>query len=125
MKTPKKTPTPPITRRGQRKPYVKATRQQIDERIGHVLRLLRAGATKTEIHRAVREKFGVEWRQCDRDLSWLTRPRTLAILKTETKLADAHDVPVCASASPVENLDKSMITSETVPPSTELDDGWN
>jgi len=115
----------PTIRPGQRKPYVKATRQQIDERIGHVLRLLRAGATKTEIHRAVREKFGVEWRQCDRDLSWLTRSRTLATLKTETKQKENMTRPVSASASPVENLDKSMITSEPVPPSTELDDGWN
>ena len=116
----------PTIRPGQRKPYVKATRQQIDERMrSSSLRLLRAGATKTEIHRAVREKFGVEWRQCDRDLSWLTRSRTLATLKTETKQKENMTRPVSASASPVENLDKSMITSEPVPPSTELDDGWN
>ena len=31
---------PPIIRPGQRKPYVKATRQQIDERRGYVARLL-------------------------------------------------------------------------------------
>jgi len=64
---------PPIIRLGQRKPYVKATRQQIDERIGFVSRLLRVGKTKTQIHRAVREKFTVEWRQCDRYIAWLTK----------------------------------------------------
>jgi hypothetical protein len=56
----------PIIRPGQRKPYVKGTRQQIDERIAFVAGLLRAGATKTEIHRAIREKFNVAWRQADR-----------------------------------------------------------
>jgi hypothetical protein len=55
------------------KPYVKATRQQIDERRGYVARLLRAGKTKTQIHRAIREKFGIEWRQCDRYIAWLTK----------------------------------------------------
>jgi hypothetical protein len=67
------TPKPPITRPGQRKPYVKATRQQIDERRGYVARLLRAGKTKTQIHQAVRKKFSVEWRQCDRYIAWLTK----------------------------------------------------
>lgn len=60
-------------RPGQRKPYVKATLQQIDERHGFIGRMLRAGKTKTKIHRAVREKFGVEWRQCDRYIAWLTK----------------------------------------------------
>jgi hypothetical protein len=65
----------PVIRPGQRKPYAKATHQQIDERIGFVSRLLRAGNTKMQIHRAVRSRFNVEWRQCDRYISWLTRPR--------------------------------------------------
>jgi hypothetical protein len=65
---------PPIIRSGQRKPYVKATRQQIDERHGYVARLLRARKTKFQIHQAVREKFNVEWRQCDRYIAWLTTP---------------------------------------------------
>jgi hypothetical protein len=64
---------PPIVRPGQRKPYIKATRQQIDERRGFVVRLMRVGKTKTEIHHAVREKFGIEWRQCDRYVAWLTK----------------------------------------------------
>ena len=68
-----KTKNPPVTRPGQRKPYVKATRQQIDERRGYVARLLDAGATKTEIHRAVRQRFNIEWRQCDRYIVWLTK----------------------------------------------------
>lgn len=64
---------PPVIRPGQRKPYVKATCQQIDERRGYVARLLRARKTKFQIHQAVREKFGVEWRQCDRYIAWLTK----------------------------------------------------
>ena len=34
-----KTPKPPIIRPGQRKPYVKATRQQIDERRGFITQM--------------------------------------------------------------------------------------
>ncbi|MGB7768659.1 MAG: hypothetical protein WBN22_07375 [Verrucomicrobiia bacterium] len=67
------TKKPPIIRPGQRKSYVKATRQQTDERRGFVARMLRAGKTKSQIHRAVREKFGVEWRQCDRYIAWLKK----------------------------------------------------
>ncbi len=69
----KTTTSEPIIRPGQRKPYVKATRQQIDERIGYITRLLRAGKTKTQIHQEVRERFNVEWRQCDRYIAWLTK----------------------------------------------------
>jgi hypothetical protein len=114
----------PIIRPGQRKPYVKATRQQIDQRRGFIARMLDAGKTKLQIHRAVRGQFNVEWRQCDRDISWLTRPRTLASLKTGAKLPDAHDVPVCASASPAGNMTKIGKTNETVTPSTKLEDDW-
>ena len=75
----------PVIRPGQRKPYVKATRQQINERLGFVARWLRAGRTKFQIHRAVREKYGVEWRQCDRYISWLTHPRTLASITSSNR----------------------------------------
>ena len=76
----------PVIRPGQCKPYVKATRQQIDERIGYVARLLRAGNTKSQIHCAVREKFNVEWRQCDRYIALLTRGESFKtmIKKEET-----------------------------------------
>ena len=60
----------PIIRPGQRKPYVKGTQAQIDERRGFVARLLVAGKTKTEIHSAVRQRFNVEWRQCDRYIAF-------------------------------------------------------
>jgi len=69
------TPNPPKVRPGQRKGYVRGTRGQIDERIGYVARMQEAGLTKTQIHRAVREKFNVEWRQCDRYIKWLMRGR--------------------------------------------------
>jgi hypothetical protein len=63
----------PVIRKGQFVPYRKGTHRQIDERIGCVTRLLRAGKTKSQIHHAVREKFSVEWRQCDRYIAWLTK----------------------------------------------------
>jgi hypothetical protein len=63
-------------RPGQRHPYRKGTQTQIDERRGYVARLLRTGKTKTEIHGAVRDKFNVQWRQCDRYIAWLAPART-------------------------------------------------
>jgi hypothetical protein len=56
----------PVIRPGQRKPYAKATRQQIEERTQAAALLLFLGLGKTAIHRLFREKFGVEWRQADR-----------------------------------------------------------
>ena len=56
----------PVVRPGQRKPYAKATRQQIEERTQAAALLLFLALAKTEIHQLFREKFGVEWRQADR-----------------------------------------------------------
>lgn len=70
----------PVIRPGQTHAYRKGTRQQIDERIGYVARLFHDGRSRFQIHRAVRAKFNVEWRQCDRYITWLTRPRTLTQL---------------------------------------------
>ena len=48
-------------RAGRRHPYRKGTRREIDERRGFVARMLAEGATKTQIHRAMRERFNVQW----------------------------------------------------------------
>lgn len=56
----------PTIRPSQRKPYAKATRQQIEERTQAAALLLFLSLGKSEIHRLFREKFGVEWRQADR-----------------------------------------------------------
>ena len=64
-----------IIRPGQRVPYQKGTQAQIDQRRGFVARMLNNGATKTEIHRAVRQRFNIEWRQCDRYIKWLACAR--------------------------------------------------
>ncbi|HAO78571.1 MAG TPA: hypothetical protein DCQ92_06260 [Verrucomicrobia subdivision 3 bacterium] len=74
---------PPTIRPGQRRPYVKGTQAQIDQRRGFVARMLDAGATKTEIHSAVRQRFNVEWRQCDRYVDF-------AATAKNTRLAHAH-----------------------------------
>jgi hypothetical protein len=71
MKIPKRR----FIRPGQRHYYRKGSQGEIDQRRGFVARMLDAGATKTEIHRAVRDKFNVQWRQCDRYISWLARTR--------------------------------------------------
>jgi hypothetical protein len=62
---------PPTIRLGQKLPYRKGSQDEIDQRRGFVARMLYAGATKTEIHRAMRQRFNIEWRQCDRYIKWL------------------------------------------------------
>jgi hypothetical protein len=63
---------PPTIRPGQRRPYVKGTLAQIDERRGAVARLLARGVSKTAIHRFVRTKFSRQWRTADRDIAFVT-----------------------------------------------------
>ncbi len=59
----------PCIRVGQRKPYAKATRQQIAERIHGASLLFFCGMNKSKIHRIFRERYGIEWRQTDRYLA--------------------------------------------------------
>lgn len=59
-------PKQPVIRKGQRKPYVKATREQIELRIEAAALLRDCSFSKSEIHRVFRERYGVEWRQTDR-----------------------------------------------------------
>jgi len=64
----------PIIRRGQRKPYAKATRKQIEGRIEGAGLLCFCGLSKSQIHEVFRARFGVEWRQTDRYMA-LARTR--------------------------------------------------
>jgi hypothetical protein len=77
-----KLPQRRFIRPGQRVPYRKGTQAQIDQRRGFVARMLARGARKMEIHRAVRDKFNVQWRQCDRYIAFVTGAKT--------RLARAH-----------------------------------
>lgn len=65
----------PIIRPRQATPYKKATRQQIAERVQYVARLIARDNTNGGIHRAMKEKFGIGWRQCER---YMARVRTHA-----------------------------------------------
>jgi hypothetical protein len=65
----------PFTRAGQRVPYAKATRRQIRARIRVITELLRRGIRKIEIHRIVKRRFGVQWRQCDRYIAAASKTR--------------------------------------------------
>jgi len=67
-----KQPKQPVIRKGQRKPYAKATRQQIELRIETAAVLRDLGFSKREIHSVFRQRYGVEWRQADR---YMTRAR--------------------------------------------------
>ena len=63
---------PPTIRPGQRVPYRKGTRNEIEQRIEAAAVLSFCGLSKSQIHEIFREKFVIEWRQCDR---YLTRAR--------------------------------------------------
>lgn len=65
----------PVIRNGQRKPYIKATRNEIEQRVGAAAALDFCGFSKRKVHRVFREKFGVEWRQTDR---YMARARARA-----------------------------------------------
>lgn len=52
-------------RKGQRKPYHKATLEEVEDRIDYCLKLIIRGCTKAEIHRQMRDKFNVDWQVVD------------------------------------------------------------
>jgi hypothetical protein len=81
-----KIPKRRFIRPGQRHYYRKGTQREIDERRGFVARMVAQGARKMEIHRAVRQKFNVQWRQCDRYLAFVFRTGT----GDDTRLTHAH-----------------------------------
>ena len=54
---------PPVIRRGQRKPFIKATVEQINERIELVENLLGQGVKTGQIKRAIISQYGVAYGQ--------------------------------------------------------------
>lgn len=54
-----------IVRPGQKKPYKKASLDEIEERIAEVEMMLGRHARKGQIHRFIKDKYGVEWRTVD------------------------------------------------------------
>jgi hypothetical protein len=62
---------PPVTRRGQRVPYFKASQREIDERRGHIARMLARGVRKMDIHAVMRVMYHREWRTTDRDIAFI------------------------------------------------------
>lgn len=58
-----------IIRPGQCKPYVKATRKEVRQRLKAAALLAHWGWEKTEIHWFFRDVFGLEWRQTQRYLA--------------------------------------------------------
>jgi hypothetical protein len=69
-----------VIRPGQRTPYRKGTRGQVEERTQAAGLLLFLGLSKTAIHRLFREKFNVQWRQCDRYLAG-ARARSVSVFR--------------------------------------------
>jgi hypothetical protein len=76
-----------IIRPGQRKPFIKGTARQIQERVEFVAGLLVKEKTRTEIHRAVRRKFNIEYLQCD--LTYVKRAKEWLVERCNITAAQA------------------------------------
>jgi len=63
----------PVIRPGQRVPYRKGIRREIDARRNCVAKLLADGVRKMEIHRLIKSQFNRQWRTVDRDIRFVTR----------------------------------------------------
>jgi len=57
---------PPIVRRGQYRPYTRATRKEIERRLKAAAVLQGWGFEKSDIHWFFQEVFGIESRQTER-----------------------------------------------------------
>lgn len=55
-----------VIRKGNRKPYKKATNEQIEARIIEIAQLIRNGKNRIQIHKICCDKFGVRWDQIDK-----------------------------------------------------------
>jgi hypothetical protein len=76
-------------------PYHKGTRHELADRRTFVAQQLARGVPKMSIHRMVRERFNVQWRQCDRYISWLTRARALEAKNGLTHCRDEKQSKSC------------------------------
>ena len=61
-----------LVRPGQRVPYHRGSHREIDERRGHIARMLARGVRKMDIHALVRVIFHRQWRTTDRDIAFIT-----------------------------------------------------
>jgi len=52
-------------------PYFKASQREIDERRGHIARMLARGVRKMDIHAVMRVMYHREWRTTDRDIAFI------------------------------------------------------
>jgi len=75
-----------IVRPGQRRPFVKPTQAQVEERVVEVENLLRAGPIlKSTIIAHVKKKFNVEWRTAE---EYLARARARLLLRLDQKKSE-------------------------------------
>jgi hypothetical protein len=91
-----------IIRPGQRKPYVKATKAQIAQRIECARLLLHCGYEKSQIHRVFRGFYQTEWRQTDRYLC-MARAHARAHAENSSSLSpstlvETQNQPLAAAA---------------------------
>jgi len=63
---------PPVIRPGQRVPYHRGSQREIDERRGHISRMLARGVPKMAIHGVIKAIFNRQWRTVDRDIRFIT-----------------------------------------------------
>ena len=119
MNTPPPAQKPGIIRRGQKKPYHKATQQEVERRVNAADAMISKGLTPTEIHRmfARPELGGVSWRMAEiyiararkRSLDAINRPRQELIADEYKTLQEVkHD----KSATPGDRVRASVAITD-------------
>ena len=87
---PVKSEKPPVTRRGQSKPYRKPTAQVLAERIDAVANMMARLCTRSQIHKyAVQQGWGIHWNSVDR---YMVRARKLLAERSQMTKEQARGI---------------------------------
>jgi hypothetical protein len=116
MPKPKPAKTP-VVRRGQVKPYVKATNAVIEQRVEEVAFLLARGASKTQMHETIGVKHNLHWRTVD---VYIVRARKLLRDRSNRSREDVRGDAVAFYQSVL--LSAKTTTVEKIKAQTRLDE---
>lgn len=83
---------PPVIRKGQKVPYIKATAEVVQERVEFIARLLVQRLSRTEIHKEVKKQWRLDWRTIDN--MYISRAKQFLVKQAAMSPADAKNVGV-------------------------------
>jgi hypothetical protein len=114
---PKPDKKPPVVRRGQVKPYVKATNAEIEKRVEETAFLLARGASKTQLHETIGVKHNVHWKTVD---AYIGRAKKLLRERSNRTREDVRGDAVAFYQSVL--LNSKTTTVEKIKAQTRLDE---